>query len=277
LIGSILLSTGLTQDMPRNNLMETLNAVQSKVDQKKINIFEYPELLSNFPEYTTLEAQSKTEWRDALANLQIIAPSDVAKRILFESFQSLDANDYLEFLNRAASLCENGQISKGIFGDVLSPSGRMQAFLVDNYNYPAVRNLLERARRIFFDNAQEIKAIDSILSGDSKEMLDNYRKAHAGLKGESPEELKLNATSPAKTPIPKEPKEITEPPTMPVPHASPSSATKLLPGAHAAPTGDSPKSTPAETEATRNLFWLWIGGAIILLVIIGIMFKLRQR
>jgi hypothetical protein len=98
--------------------------------------------------------------------------------MVIAAFEGLDAGNYLTALERLAEKFRQNQISKPVMISALRSTGRMQAFLADNYQQARVQTLLNDLKPRFAGDATTQAAITDILSGKTKTDTDNYREAH---------------------------------------------------------------------------------------------------
>ncbi len=92
----------------------------------------------------------------------------------------LSSPEFAELLNKCKTdwkgIAENFEDVEG----ALSPYGRMRAFVVDNYAHARVANLLNRIKAKAV-NADFKNSLDSIINGEDKTALDDYREGYQGL------------------------------------------------------------------------------------------------
>jgi hypothetical protein len=140
------------------------------------------EIVRRSAEFVQLRQVCRTEWESLLADLDAAAAGDADKFMLISAFEEeLDADDYMTVLERLTDKYGRHQISTTVMTQsVFSPLGRMQAFYVDNYKHPRVRALLRKWKSLFADDPEIQTWGEDTLSGEEKEELDDYRKAHEG-------------------------------------------------------------------------------------------------
>jgi hypothetical protein len=212
-------------------------------------------------EYKKLESCSPAVWLIAMQNLDSVAPTSEDKHILFQSFEGLSPENYLDFLNGALDLFSKNQIDLDVFThSVFYSGGKMQFFISHNYDHPEVAAFLEKAEEVlkkkgepFMFNVQEAR------SGKLKKLHDAARANHPEL---------------AKQPIP------LLRPVVPPPPTAASTAIKPPPMA----TSDHPTksvtscSPSVQVEPLKSTHWLWVIGVIFFVAVAGgVLFKFLRK
>ena len=135
------------------------------------------ELSRHIPEFVELEQVANLEWPRILENIQIVAPSRMSETILVISFQSLPADEYLKFLDKAVTLAERKEFDLNLLRwSLFATDKNVRGVLAYNYEDPMVRNIVTRARVLYVDNPVMVKNFDAILSGESQKQSEVYLK-----------------------------------------------------------------------------------------------------
>ena len=127
--------------------------------------------------YKELVKMSPGMWQQVIANMDDVAPSPPMRTIVFQSFEGLPPKEYLEFLNKALDLCEQGRISGLEFEGVFMPPGRMRFFLSYNYKDPQVAIFLKRVQQARISEGIAANIAD-YLSGKQMQRDIAMRKMH---------------------------------------------------------------------------------------------------
>jgi hypothetical protein len=154
--------------------------IQSLVDQK-VNVVQTAldeQALSNAPEFTQLQTLAGTHWNAILSDFNSIAAGNEGKIVMVDAFQSLGATDYMSVLEALGSKFAQGQIEKPVMLASIFPTGRMRAFLADNYQHPRVQAFLADMKPRFAADAETQAAITSLENGTTKTELDHFREGH---------------------------------------------------------------------------------------------------
>lgn len=157
-----------------NQLVEDLKAEELHVIETALDVVARQES----QEFQQLETECKTNWNSIIDNFEAIEGGEEAKKLVVSAFQVLDAEDYMTAIEKMVTRFEAGTIQKSIMLEMLRPTGRMQAFLVDNYDHPRVVAALNKIKVKASDDADLIAEIDAILNGEAKLALDKFRDAH---------------------------------------------------------------------------------------------------
>lgn len=141
---------------------------------------------TRFTEWTTGENYNEasklapTVWREVLANIEQIAPTEGQRTIIFQSFETLAPADYLTFQEQALELYKRKVINGREFENVFYSPGRMQFFLPFNYNEPRVQAFLKDAQKtVKLDSL--FSTIGETLSGKMRELCIGLRRNHPDL------------------------------------------------------------------------------------------------
>ena len=153
-----------------NQLVETLLAKYPYPPNDAIQA----SIIFRSDEFISLEKLSKTHWSLALDHLDSIPGGDAGKSILISVFQVLDAENYMTVLERLADKFRKRQISVSVMKAALYPRGRMQAFLVDNYQNTRIQAFLKGLKPYLEGETW----IDDVLSGEEKAGWDDYREMY---------------------------------------------------------------------------------------------------
>ena len=106
----------------------------------------------------------KQNWRSVLDNLNEIAPTDNQKMIIMRAGGALDAQDYLNYLEKIRELRISGKIDSKTFDDALANENDLKGGFLDvNYQNPQVRKFVESLHGLV-----PSKDIDELLSGKGK-------------------------------------------------------------------------------------------------------------
>lgn len=157
-----------------NQLVEDLKAGELHVVETALDVVARQES----QEFQQLENECKTNWSSIIDNFEVIEGGEEAKKLVVSAFQALDAEDYMTTIEKMVTRFEAGTVNKSIILEMLRPTGRMQAFLVDNHDHPRVVGALNKIKAETSDDADLIAEIDAILDGDAKLALDKFRDAH---------------------------------------------------------------------------------------------------
>jgi len=106
----------------------------------------------------------QNNWRSVFQHWDEIATTDKRKWVLLSLCESLDANNYIEFLEAVRDLKINNKINKDMFEAAgVMPGSRKEAFLALNYQNVRVRNYLKSIRNLVSHNL--LTHLDEIDSG----------------------------------------------------------------------------------------------------------------
>jgi len=132
--------------------------------------------LKKFPEFVQLQAQANSTWSQTTSNFQNVAPTDTTKAIVLEAFESsLNTDNYLQFLDQAAGLAQQGQINKTLLMWSLTPSDKnVRGILEYNFDKPIVKDILQKAKVVYANDPNMLKYCDDILSGAAKKGAETY-------------------------------------------------------------------------------------------------------
>ena len=162
--------------------MDEVNTKINAITEKRLHLIETSidegRLLSS-PEFAELLNKCKVDWEAIAENFDDVE-SDEKRQILVWGMGSLDAADYASFLEKIVTKFEAGEVVETVIEEVLSPHGRMQAFVVDNHAHVRIANLLSRIKTKAV-NADFKSSLDDIISGADKTALNDYRDGHQGL------------------------------------------------------------------------------------------------
>ncbi len=136
------------------------------------------EALAAAPDYVQLKNLCQVNWSSIIDNFSAVQGGDAGKSMVISAFEGLDAGSYMTALERLAEKFRLSQISKPVMVSALRSSGRMQAFLADNYQQARVQALLNDLKPRFAGDAATQTAITDILSGQTKTDTDDIRKAY---------------------------------------------------------------------------------------------------
>ncbi len=157
-----------------NPLVQTLITQNSKPAETALE----EQSIAASPQFVQLKGLCQTHWGSILDNLGSVVGGDAGKSMLIAAFEGLDAGSYMAALERLAEQFRQNQISKPVMVSALRSTGRMQAFLADNYQHARVQALLNDLNPRFAGDAATQAAITAILSGEAKTDTDNFREAH---------------------------------------------------------------------------------------------------
>jgi hypothetical protein len=129
-------------------------------------------------EYSELNNIVLENWKDILDNIEVIAPTEIHKIILFPSFISLPLQDSLQCLNKIADLTVSNAISRDTFGWVLHRYEYETGYaLIHNYKNPIVIEIFQKAKTLdppsFF--YEKYPNVDDILSGKAQKEIAGFR------------------------------------------------------------------------------------------------------
>lgn len=131
-------------------------------------------------DFTQLKALCQSNWASVLEHLASVTGGDEGKSLVISAFEGLDASAYMTALETLAGKFREGQLPESVMISALISTGRMQAFLADNYEHSRVQTLLNDLKpRFGADNPVKANIAD-ILSGKTKADIDDFRDAHQG-------------------------------------------------------------------------------------------------
>ena len=213
--------------------------------------------LRPFESYKNLTGRSEEIWKVASQNLNLVAPTPDMKAILFDSFEGLSPESYLQFLNKTLAFYQNQIITHDNFVDfILLPGNNQQLFLPYNYQDPRVHAFLLKVKSVFASDPNMASSVDHILSGKMK-IAEDERRADESYLGKQPIPLLEGTQSHVEqTPMATTPSRNEMRPSQPVTLAK------------------APITSPIVTQATVNAVetssqfpfgWI-VAGAIVLMV-----------
>lgn len=176
-------STLMSQELntPAQKAKILLNQIQAKKSQRpgwdepSTAIESGASSLRKMPEFVELQHVTSAAWPQIVSNIQSVAPSEVSKAILFVALQSLPADDYLQFVDKAVGLAENRTIKKRLLKWALFPADKNVRGVLDyNYNKPVVKDILQRVEVLYADDPNMVKYCEATLSGESKKEAEAY-------------------------------------------------------------------------------------------------------
>jgi endonuclease/exonuclease/phosphatase (EEP) superfamily protein YafD len=154
-------------------------------------VAEKPALLQRIPEFRILEKDLDSSWRSAISNLATVAPTQTSQVILVQACARMAPMNYIKFLNEMALACEQKRISKALLQRAMSPDGRLEYILEDNYQNKDVIAFCQSAKRIWAADPQMVNMFNVILSGEAKRGIDDMRKGG----GETAPEVKIEPSA----------------------------------------------------------------------------------
>lgn len=209
------------------------------------------EYLHSLDEFKQLSNKAEEVWLAASQNVNLVAPTEETKDILFDSFEGLSPESYLQYINRALDYYQSHIIDKYAFeGFVLLPHGEKQFFLSYNYQDPRVRAFLLRVKAAFAVDPNIVSCVDDILSGQAKNVNEERRAEDARYLGTLPIPLLKGVVSSGA-------------------ESTPSSTQPIINGKMAQ--FSQPETTSQQTSMTAKtgFSWLWLPAIIIVLGGIG--------
>ncbi len=209
-------------------------------------------------QYQVLEQSSPAIWETAVNNLSEVAPTENDQTILFQSFEGLPPEEYLQFLNQALDLYSQRKISLGVFTGIFFPAGKMQLFISHNYDQPEVAAFLEKA--------------EEVLKKKDEPLMFNIQEARSGKLKQLHDAARANHPELAKQPIPLL-RPSAPPPTSAQTTPVPAAATPVQQPKSTAPATPSP--TVAETKSSPGFPIVPV--AIVGAVIVGIVLYLLRH
>jgi len=160
-----------------------VNKLLANIESNIPEQYRYPESIiegknwQQAPEFNQLKSIISTSWPYLLSNIQVVAPTEINKLILFSSFQSLPADEYLSFLDQAVALAEVKTIDKRLLQWALMPGDKnVRGVLAYNYDKPVSKDILTRVEKLFSNDPNILKFCGAILSGESKKTAEEYFK-----------------------------------------------------------------------------------------------------
>lgn len=125
--------------------------------------------LSKFSGFTELQSSIQKDWPEVMDHLDEFAPTDMSKSILFVSFQGLPSDQYIEFLEKATGLVEQGHLKKQFLYWALAPQDKnVRGVLELNSDNPKVKDIAVCVKRLYPDGKMDA-FYNGITSGKSKE------------------------------------------------------------------------------------------------------------
>ena len=177
----LLVCTNLNaQDFSVNQINQHIQSITSQ-KLHEINSELDAQNFAESADFTQLEAMMRDHWPEILANFELVEGGNDGKIIIVAAFQALDAPDYMSALETLASKLSQGQIEKIVMLAAIFPSGRMQAFLADNYQHQRVQAFLADLKPRFAGDAETQAAITSLEDGTAKTEIDHFREGHQNL------------------------------------------------------------------------------------------------
>ena len=255
----------MTAQQTNNDTLQAVKQLVAATEEKmKAQGMDFPEavaenvsMLRKIPEFKSIENGADAFWESGLKNLATVAPSPIAKIIFVHACQNMAPENYIKFLNEAASQYDQKNISKTVLTVAIYPNGKLECLLSDNYRNKDVINFCQHAQRIWADDPQMVDMFRVILSGEAKKSNDDMRKAGAL----NVPELKLGSSA---TPNP------------PAAAAPPRSQTLSQTPPAASPSATTPVAeTPAAPVERKSPVWPWVVGMLALVVIVAVALKRR--
>jgi len=157
-----------------------------------------------------LRKYMQTNWKNVVALFGTEITEGRVEAKLIAAAESMNATEYLEFLNCVRELYLSGKVKKQLLWIALSEANEKSGFLGFNYADPRVQEFIKSVQPIFKDPSDEIVRyhLRSILSGDERRLvLDRFAEDGISL----PNGIFLN--QPALSPNPK--KGLIKPTTEP--------------------------------------------------------------
>lgn len=163
--------------------MTEINEKLELVIGKKIHQYEdavgFPRLRRD-PDFMVIENKCKTDWSGIIDNFEAIEGGEEAQKLVVSALQELDAGDYMSAIEKLVTRFEAGNVGKPVILKILSPHGRMQAFLADNHAHARVTAALNKIKAKAGDDTEMTSLIDDHLSGEIKTGMDEIREDFAG-------------------------------------------------------------------------------------------------
>jgi hypothetical protein len=155
--------------------MSQINYLLMQVESKIPENYRYPEAIveggnwKRSAEFAQLQSAVQANWSTLASNLKAVAPSETDQTILFAAFQSIPADKYLQFLDKAVALAQSNVISKRLLKWALLPADKNVRGVLDyNYQKPVVKDILQRVKVLYADDPNMIGFCNDVLSGQSK-------------------------------------------------------------------------------------------------------------
>jgi hypothetical protein len=170
-------AASLAQGAPMNEVNQLVQALVTQNAKPAETALDEQNIAAS-PQFVQLKGLCQTHWSSILDNLGSVVGGDAGKSMTISAFEGLAAADYMTTLERLAEKFRQSQISKPVMSAALRSTGRMQAFLPDNYQHARVQALLNDLKPRFAGDSAMQAAITDILSGKTKTDTDNFREAH---------------------------------------------------------------------------------------------------
>jgi hypothetical protein len=147
-----------------------LHLIETAIDEG--NLLQSQEMLD-------LQGKCSVDWVQIISNLDKIGGGDEAKKLAIYGLGQLSAQNYMTAIERLVTKYESGLLTEKLIEVVLSPMGRMEHFVIDNFNHSRIIGIVNRIK-VKSTNAALKNELNKILSGSDKSMRDSFREAHAG-------------------------------------------------------------------------------------------------
>ncbi len=134
--------------------------------------------ITDSTEFAELENLCQANWSAILDNFDSILDGDNGKLIVIDGFEALTAQNYMTALETLGDMFRQNTISQEVMSGALRPSGRMQAFFVDNYQNARVQALLNDLKPRLTEYPEVQTFLGDVLSGTAKTEIDAFREAH---------------------------------------------------------------------------------------------------
>ncbi|MBM1134690.1 hypothetical protein JO972_00285 [Verrucomicrobiaceae bacterium 5K15] len=169
------LAQGSYDIAPLNNLVDAL--LLKKIDEAAIDAPSLNQLFNDDADFVAIQTKCKTDWSDIMDNLSSINGGDKGRDLVLRTMQAMTANDYMSLLEKTATLYVANTINDDVMKVIVLPTGRMRAFVTDNYQNTRMSTALNTLKTKSND-ANFKAAMTQILSGDAKTAMDAFRAAY---------------------------------------------------------------------------------------------------
>jgi hypothetical protein len=290
-VSLVLLTMNLVGADPNaESLREVIRRLQPKLkaEATEMDLMFWPTLLTKFPDLQHLTTNAR-QYKAAAVDLVIESAREKGRSadpmpftnqstLLIGAMYGLSPTDYMEFADQVLSRAKSERVTldDAEVAALISPRHELTGLFARNYQHPRVREILEKAKRLWVTQSPAgktrepnlAKAIDETLSGRTAQWLDRQKERY-------PEEYPNNLNTPVLVAI--EPKPGNDIAAEAAPPMTPRPSTPVasqIPAASPQPTTPVAQTSAAAVEQ-RTPVWPWLVGIVALIAIIAIALKRR--
>ena len=195
---------GMTIEEARQLVNATVSAAKKQPYFPMIEEADTIADLKSLPEFKVLTGEAEDVWKAMSENmyaLNTVAPTKEAKVILFQSFEGLSPESYLDFINKSLGYYQLHLINKNQFDEyIFLPQNNQRWFLSHNYQDARVHRFLFRVKAVFANDQNEIDGVDHILSGKMQRADDAERATDPNFNGNAGIPMLRSGTSASPNP-----------------------------------------------------------------------------